>query len=136
MGKYTEWAKTLRQQMENAVENLIPDDKADDYQLFFMPYEIGKAYITGDKFRYNNVIYKVLQDHTSQEDWTPDTATSLYVQLILKDEYRVIPETITATEAFALGEKGWWNGVLYESLIEGNVYTPDTYPDGWKIVEE
>lgn len=49
--------------------------------------------------------------------------------------YRLIPETITATLAFAKGERGWWNDELYESLLDANVYTPSVNPDGWKKIE-
>lgn len=50
----------------------------------FPVYEVGKAYKTKEVFSYgvNSVgdpqLYQVLQDHTSAEQWTPDTATSLY----------------------------------------------------------
>ena len=47
----------------------------------------------------------------------------------------MIHDVITAAEAFALDELGWWNGVIYKSLIAANVYTPDAYPQGWKLQE-
>ena len=41
---------------------------------------------------------------------------------------------ITADTAFAKDECGWWGDVLYKSLIDANVYTPEAYPDGWEAV--
>ena len=52
-----------------------------------------------------------------------------------KDGVRVIPDVISAAEAFALDELGWWDGAIYKSKIPANVYTPEQYPDGWKLQE-
>lgn len=51
------------------------------------------------------------------------------------NEYRIISETITATLAFSKGEKGWLGDKLYESLMDGNVFTPTVAPTVWKKVE-
>lgn len=64
----------------------------------------------------------------------PENAPNLWDDLEYRDEYRKIPETISAESSFSLGEKGWWNDVLYESTIDNNVWTPDQYPAGWKQV--
>jgi hypothetical protein len=37
--------------------------------------------------------------------------------------------------AFSEGETGWWNDALCRSKVNANVYTPDTYPDHWEIIE-
>ena len=36
----------------------------------------------------------------------------------------------------AFGDIVDYNGTLYKSLIDGNVYSPDKYPAGWEIYEE
>ena len=64
----------------------------------------------------------------------PDNAPSLWENIEYKDGYRIIPDTLTVTTAFAKGECGWWNDVLYRSLMDGNVYTPAVYPQGWEKV--
>ncbi len=51
------------------------------------------------------------------------------------NKYRIISETITATLAFSKGEKGWYRDNLYESLMDGNVFTPTVAPTVWKKVE-
>ena len=48
---------------------------------------------------------------------------------------RIIPEVITATTAFALGECGWWGDTLMRSTLAANVHTPDQYAAGWEVVE-
>ena len=51
----------------------------------------GVAYKTGKYLRYNNILYKVLQNHTSQADWTPDTASSLYAKVLTDPDGKVLP---------------------------------------------
>lgn len=64
----------------------------------------------------------------------PDNAPTLWADINYRDGYRIIPAVITAAEAFGNGERGWWNGELYESKLDNNVWTPEAYPQGWKKV--
>jgi hypothetical protein len=36
---------------------------------------------------------------------------------------------------FAEGELGWWENILYKSLVDNNVYTPAQYEPYWEIVK-
>lgn len=92
----------------------------------------GKAYVKGILVKYEDKTYRCVNAHTSQSDWKPDVAPSLWVHLNYRDGIRVIPESISATAAFAKGERGWWNDILYESLADANVYTPQEYAANWK----
>ena len=65
---------------------------------------------------------------------SPDNAPTLWADINYRDGYRIIPAVITAAEAFGNGERGWWNGELYESKLDNNVWTPEAYPQGWKKV--
>lgn len=105
----------------------------------FPVYEIGKAYKTKDVFKYgtNSVgdsqLYQVLQDHTSAEEWTPDTATSLYKAIgITSDGYAEWVQPLGATDAYNTGDIVSYNGVLYESQIDANTTTPGTDERWWK----
>ena len=73
-------ARKLRSLIEMMAESL-DDETAEQNPNVFAEWEIGKEYTKDYKFRYQNVVYKVLQDHTSQADWTPDVAVSLYVRV-------------------------------------------------------
>ena len=66
----------------------------------------------------------------------PGNAPDLWEDILYRDGYRIIPETITAGLAFALDECGWWGDVLYRSKLAANVRTPEQYPDGWEVVTE
>lgn len=64
--------------------NTLAVDDATAYRMkeFYPAYEVGKTYAAGDKFIYEDELYRVLQAHTSQESWTPGTgAESLYVRI-------------------------------------------------------
>lgn len=109
----------------------------------FPKYKVGKAYKTKEVFRYgeNSVgdpqLYRVLSDHTSAEEWTPDTATSLYKAIGVTEEgYPEWVQPLGASDAYNTGDIVSYNGVLYESTIDGNVWAPDAYPAGWKVFEE
>lgn len=86
--------------------------------------------------RYGEKLYKCLQAHTSQDTWTPDVTPALWVEVAPAGEYREIKDNMLPTEAFALGEIGWYKEKdnLWKSLIDANTYTPETYPAGWEQV--
>lgn len=132
----------------SAVDSLLTalDDETADANKILFPLWSGDsvAYVVGDRVRYKGVLYKVLQAHTSQSDWTPIAATSLFAQCIevaTDDEGNPtdeVPEWVQpdSTNAYSAGDKVMYNGVVYESLIDNNVWSPEAYPQGWQQVEE
>lgn len=90
-------------------------------------------YETGKRVRYNNVLYKVLQDHTSQDDWTPDQTPSLFEKVLIPDA-NVIPEweQPDSTNPYSSGDKVTHNGKTWVSDVDGNVWEPGVY--GWSEV--
>lgn len=107
----------------------------------FPKYEVGKAYKIKDVFAYgeNGVgdaqLYQVLQDHTSAEQWTPDATPSLYKAIgVTEQGYPEWVQPLGASDAYNTGDIVSYNGVLYESLIDGNTWSPETYPNGWKAI--
>lgn len=133
----------MAQQFRKALQMFaatLTDEKAMEVAAVFDPWEIGKSYSTGDFLIYgvNGVgdpqLYKVVQGHTSQADWTPDKTSSLYVAVGLDDSgYPVWAQPTGAHDAYNIGDVVNYNGTLYESKINGNVYSPDAYPAGWAI---
>ena len=115
---------------------MLTDEQAVEVIDLYDEWAVGVTYKVDTRIRYGEKLYKVLQDHTTQADWTPDVTPALYVEVGYG--YREIKENMMATEAFAKGEIGWWKEKdnLYESLFDGNVYTPDSYPNGWQKVGE
>lgn len=96
----------------------------------------GVAYEVGKRVLYNNILYKVIQAHTSQADWTPTNAPSLFAKVINETVDGSIPEfeQPDSTNPYMKGDRVIFNGKVYESLIDNNVYSPEAYPAGWKEV--
>ena len=98
---------------------------------------VGVYYSVGEKVQYNGVLYSVLLAHTSQENWTPTEAHSLFAKVLITGP-SVIPEweQPDSTNPYMKGDKVRYKGVVYESLIDNNVWSPEDYPAGWQIVDE
>jgi hypothetical protein len=117
-------------------------DKILSVASVFPAYEVGKAYKVKDVFSYglNAVgdaqLYQVLQEHTSAEQWVPGAAPSLYKAIGMADDgHPEWVQPIGASDAYNTGDVVSYNGTLYESTIDGNVWAPDAYPAGWKVID-
>ena len=120
----------------------LTDEQALEVATVYPRWETGKTYAVGDIISYgeNGVgdpqLYKVVQAHTSQEEWTPDAAAPLYDAFGLDDQgYPVWSQPSGAHDAYNTGDIVSHNGTLYKSAIDGNVWAPDAYPQGWEVVE-
>ena len=115
----------------------LSDEQALQVPLLFEEFDgNGVAYEVGKRIMYNGILYKVLQAHTSQADWTPDAASSLFAKVINETIDGSIPEfqQPDSTNPYMKGDKVIFNEKVYESLIDNNVYSPEAYPAGWKEV--
>ena len=127
-------ALTLRAAIEIAATSLDDATASTAAALFpGMKYD-GALITTGTRINWYGTVKRAATDLWDTMDNNPDNAPALWEDLNYKEGHRIIPETITVGTAFALGELGWWKDELYESLLEANVYTPETYPAGWKLV--
>ena len=118
----------------------LDDEKAVEVATVYDLWEVGKAYAVGEFVTYgtNSVgdpqLYKVVQAHASQADWTPDAVPSLFVAVGLDEQgHPVWSQPTGAHDAYNKGDIVDYNGTLYQSLIDGNVYSPDAYPGGWEV---
>lgn len=125
------WAQTL------------DEEKAMEIGGVYDAWKPDTAYATGEYITYglNSVddaqLYKVVQGHTSQSDWTPDVTASLYTPIGLTDDgYPIWSQPTGAHDAYNAGDIVEYNGILYKSLIDGNTFAPDAYPQGWELYEE
>ncbi len=127
-----EEARKLRRYIENMSVNLDDETALDNVDVF-PKWGVGNNYEVGYRVRYNEILYKVLQAHTSQADWTPDVAVSLFVRVAEPQEW---PEWVqpTAENPYMIGSKVTFEGRHYISLIDNNVWSPTAYPAGWEEV--
>lgn len=136
-----EQAEAIREAMDIAGA-LLDEDTALECVRLYRPWEVGREYEADEYLTYgqNGVgdpqLYKVVQPHTSQADWMPDITPALYDAIGLDDSgYPVWSQPTGAHDAYNKGDIVNYNGTLYESTINGNTWSPDEYPAGWKIVE-
>lgn len=102
-----------------------------------------KQYKANDVLQYgkNSVgdpqLYLVLQAHKSQSDWLPDATASLYKKMgISESGYPIWTQPLCAVDAYNIGDIVSYNGKLYKSIINANVWAPDVYPAGWEEYTE
>jgi hypothetical protein len=94
--------------------------------------EDGSLISAGTRINWHGVVKKAAVDIWDTAENNPDNAPTLWANIDYKDGYRIIPEVITVTTAFAKDECGWWGDTLYRSVVDNNVYTPAQYAQNWK----
>lgn len=134
-------ALELRKALQMFLATLDVETQSEDMLAVasvFPAYEVGKAYKAKQVFSYgtNSVgdpqLYQVLQDYTSAAEWTPDTASSLYKAIGVNSAgYPEWVQPLGASDAYNTGDIVSYNGNLYQSTIDANVWAPDAYPAGW-----
>lgn len=124
----------LRSIVEKASASLDDKTASTASMLFPRLKQNGALISAGTRINWNGTIKKAAVDLWDTAENNPDNAPSLWQDIEYKDGYRIIPNTLTVTTAFAKDECGWWNGVLYRSLTDSNVYTPAIYPASWEEV--
>ena len=124
-----ERARQLRAQIEQLAETL-DDNMAIDYVELFTSWATDTTYEVGARVRYNGILYKCLQAHTSQSTWTPVDAPSLWAQVLIPDP-ETIPEWIQpdSTNPYMKGDKVTHNGKTWICNVDNNVWEPGVY--GW-----
>jgi hypothetical protein len=127
----------IREMIEKASASL-PDADAIEAAELFPAWAVGVAYSVGERVQYDGKLYKVVQAHTSQADWTPPTVPALFTEVAKPGEIPVWKQPTGAQDAYNKGDKVWYpdvNTTVYESVIDSNVWSPNDYPQGWKVVE-
>lgn len=134
-----ERARELRAVIEGLAVNL-DDGQALESKELFPQWNSEHAYAVGDRVRYEDVLYKCLQAHQAQADWTPTDAPSLWARVLIPDP-EVVPvwEQPDSTNPYMTGDRVHYPTIddpIYESLIDNNTWSPEAYPAGWQLVTE
>lgn len=128
-----EEARAWRAQLDKALPAVPDKDASGCVDLYPTLKQGGKLIRAGTRINWDGWLKQATVDLWDTEANDPDHAPDLWVKINYKDGVRVIPDVISAAEAFALDELGWWDGAIYKSLIAANVYTPAAYPQGWEL---
>ena len=136
------------EQLENYVDGLkTPEETIFDYFVqnapdeekltlisFYPQFLFNKLYLVGDEFQYQDQLYRVVQEHTSQADWLPHLVPALYLKI---EPAGVIPQWVQPTgehDAYNTGDHVIFEDQEYVSLIDANTWSPTDYPAGWELV--
>ena len=113
------------------LRNLATDEMSIEVPNLYPTWKIDTQYSVGDRILYNEVLYKVLISHTSQADWTPDVAPSLFAKVLIPNS-NTTPEweQPNSTNPYMKGDKVTYSGVTWVSTIDNNVWAPGVY--GWE----
>lgn len=128
-----ERAMQLRAYLDSVVAPEISDEDAKEGAvptLLFPIWNAGEDYKVGDRVRYEDILYRVLQAHTSQLDWTPDKVPALYARLRSSQDEEGDKQGIeeweqpTAENPYQKGDRVKHLDRFWESLVDGNVWEP------------
>lgn len=135
--KTAQEATELRETIDTIVDDYT-DEQALDSKILFPNWHDNTAYAVNDRVRYGGRLYKVLQAHTSQSDWTPTRAPSLFAQILTGEETGEPQEwqQPDSTNAYMYGDRVIYDNKIYESTIDFNVWAPDNYSQGWTLIED
>ena len=128
-----ERAKQLRALIEQAVISLSDTDALAAVTLF-PAWESGHAYALNERIEYGDKLYKSVQTHTSQADWTPDATPALWTEVAKPGEIPVWRQPSGAQDAYMSGDKVHFptaEDAVYISTVDSNVWSPDVY--GWEV---
>ena len=129
---YTENAQKLKNSLDLAV-SYLDDSQAESVTDLFPLWEVDITYAVGDRRRYDELLYRCIQAHTSQSDWTPPAVPALWVRTSTEEWPEWIQPT-GAHDAYNTGDKVSHNSKHWICTIDANVYEPGVY--GWDEVTE
>ena len=133
----------LRQIIQSAIKyarQIADDTEALNVKFLYKEFDkqIGRTVAVGEYIQYNDKLYKVLQAHTVQANWAPDVAPSLFAEVLTDPTGETILDYQQpgSTNPYMKGDKVRFEGKVYQSLIDNNVWSPTAYPQGWEEVTE
>lgn len=132
-------ARQLRLYIEKASVSLNDSDALEAVELF-RKWETDTAYVADVRVRYDGTggdwkLYKCVQAHTSQADWTPDKTPALWTEVAKPGEIPVWKQPTGAQDAYMTGDKVHYpaeTDPVYVSTMDYNVFAPDV--TGWEVV--
>ena len=119
----------------NKARQITSDTEALEVSFLFKEFkaQIGREITKGEYIQHDGVLYKVLLTHTIQEHWTPNVSPSLFAEVLIDPSGGILDwKQPDSTNAYMKGDKVKFEGKIYESIIDNNVWAPGVY--GWQEV--
>lgn len=127
-----EHAYKLRAMLHKASASLADDDALEAIELF-PNWAADTDYAVDVRVRYADKLYRVVQSHTSQSDWTPDETPALYTEIAEPGTIPVWKQPTGAQDAYTTGDKVHYptaDDAVWVSTVDNNVWEPGVY--GWE----
>lgn len=125
------------QELARLLAPALPDADAVKVAALFPEWtaNIGQQYHVGDRVRYDGKLYKCLQNHTPQSDWSPSAAPSLWAEVLPGQDSTVGEwKQPDSTNGYSKGDIVTHNGLRWESTADNNVWEPGTTGAPWQEV--
>lgn len=122
----------LRALIEKAAASLDDGDALEAVELFRF-WRADTNYDADERIRYGDKLYRCVQSHTSQSDWTPDVTPALWTEVSKPGEIPVWKQPTGAQDAYNKGDKVKYpdaDGDVWVSIVDSNVWQPGVY--GWE----
>ena len=126
--------KAFHEEAREIISN-VDDDTAANLAMLYDEWQPDMDVTAGQRLQHGGKLYKVVQSHHTQEDWTPDKVPALFVEVAKPGEIPVWKQPTGAHDAYGKGDKVHYptaTDPIYESDIDANVYAPGVY--GWHQV--
>ena len=131
MGRWLEAARAVRAAMD-AAGRLLTDEQALEAAAIYPAWDGEAAYEKDDRVRYGERLYRCLQAHTAQADWTPEAAVSLWAKVLTSETGEALPwEQPESTNPYMKGDRVTHGGKTWVSTVDNNVWEPGVY--GWEV---
>lgn len=128
---YTSNAEIMRETITLAI-GYLDDEHAETVTELFLPWESETEYVVGDRRKYEGLLYRCVQAHTSQVGWEPPNVPALWVRTSV-EEWPEWIQPIGAQDAYHIGDKVTHNELHWISSVDNNVWEPGVY--GWEQAE-
>lgn len=129
----TDIVEAVKKMLSSSVEELTDEEALEVAALYpTWASKIGQSVTTGERLWYDMKLYKVIQQHTAQEEWTPDITPALYTEVSI-EEFPEWRQPLGSEDAYRVDDKVSHNGHHWKSNIDYNTYEPGIY--GWEQLD-
>lgn len=111
----------------------LDDETALDVTDLFEPWQTDTSYSTGDRVKHEDILYRCVQGHTSQDNWTPDATPALWTRVSVEEWPEWVQPT-GAQDAYMTGDKVSHIGKHWISVVDNNVWEPGSSYLLWEEV--
>lgn len=116
----------------------LDDTVALEVTALYPAWTTDVSYTADERVQYGEKLYRCVQSHTSQADWTPDATPALWAKVAKPGEIPVWKQPTGAQDSYMAGDKVHYpdeGDPVYVSAVDNNVWSPIDYPQWWQRIE-